>query len=126
MTSIIQKINLFEKKYLASRIACLLLASVLLMYLLPVSTRGLVASLISGGLAFLLLVQFVFQNRGLNLLLGIILFFVGGYFSLAVVSEFNEFETITREAWLLLSVGLGLCISVMVLSVLMIQRSVLD
>lgn len=120
------KINLFEKKYLASRIACLILTTVLLMYLLPISTRGLVASLISGGLAIMLAIQFFRQSQIANFILGSVMFLIGLYFSMAVVSEFNEFETVTRAAKQLLGFGLVGTFSIMILSVLMIRRAVLD
>lgn len=123
---ILPKINLLEKKYLASRIACLVLTVLLVMYLLPIPTRGLMASLISGGLAVLLTIPFIFQSRIANIVLGGIMFLIGAYFSLTVVSEFNEFETLTRAAWQLLLFGLGGCFSVMFLSFLMLRRAVLD
>lgn len=120
------KYNLIEKKYLASRIACLVLTVLLLMYLLPLSTRGLVASIISGGLAILLAIQFFYQSKTVNFLLGGIMFLIALYFCAAVVDEFSEFEIVTREAKQLLFFGLGLFFSIMVLSVLMIRRAILD
>jgi hypothetical protein len=122
----IPKFNLFEKKYLTSRIACLVLTALLLMYLLPLSTRGLVASIIGGGLAILLAIQFFYQSKTVNFLLGGIMFLIALYFCAAVVDEFSEFEIVTREAKQLLFFGLGLFFSIMVLSVLMIRRAILD
>ena len=120
------KINLLEKKYLASRISCLILIGLLLMYLLPLTTRGLTASLISGGFAIVLAIHFFIQSRILNIILGGIMFLVGIYFSLAVESEFNDFETATREAWQLLFAGLGLCFSVIAMSLIMIRQGMSD
>ncbi len=56
------KFNLLEKKYLASRIACLILTTLLIMYLLPIPSHGITALLISGGLAVLLTIQFFRQS----------------------------------------------------------------
>lgn len=120
------KINLLEKKYLASRITCLVLTTLLVMYLLPISTRGLTATIVSGSLALFFSIQFFFQFRVLNFILGVIMFMIGAFFSLAAISEFNEFETITRDAWLLLIVGLGMCISIMVLSAIMVWKAAND
>ncbi len=47
-----------------------------IMYLLPLPTRGLVASIISGGLAILLAIQFFYQSRLANFLLGGIMFLI--------------------------------------------------
>ena len=123
----LQKINLLEKKNLASRISCLILIGLLIMYLLPLTTLGLAASLIAGGFAALILaIHFFIQSRILNIILGGIMFLGGIYFSLAVVSEFNDFETVTHEAWQLIFVGLGLCFSVIVMLVTMIRQGMSD
>lgn len=120
------KINLLEKKNLAGRVACLILIGLLIMYLLPLATRGLTASLIAGGFALILSIQFFIQLRVLNIILGGIMFLAGAYFSLSVVSEFNEFERATREAWQFIIVGLGLCFSVIAMSLIMIRQGMSD
>ncbi len=122
----IPKFNLLEQKYLASRIACFVLTVLLIMYLLPLPTRGLVASIISGVMALLLTIQFFLQYRIANFLLGGIMFFVGLYFCAAVVDEFMEFEVVTRAAKQMLVFGLSLFFLVMTLSILMIRRAILD
>lgn len=120
------RFNLLEKKYVASRIACLVLASLLVMYLFPLQTRGVIVSLISGGFAILFIVQFFRQSPVLNFILGGIMFLTGIYFCFAVMSEFNEFEIVTSSAKQLLIFGLGTCFSVMMLAFLMIWRALLD
>jgi hypothetical protein len=94
--------------------------------LIAISTRGLIVSLIGGGLALVLGLQFFLQSRILNIILGGIMFMIGGFFSLAVLSEFNEFEIVTQDVWLLLIVGMGLCISVVAMSVVMIWQAMQD
>ena len=120
-----ENFDLLDKKYLPSRIACLILFIVLLAYLIP-RTDLLGPSILSGGLAVLFIVQFFRQNRILNYVLGGLMFLVGLYFCAAVVDEFMEFESVTHSAKQLLIYGLGGFLSVMVLSVLMIRRAIKD
>ncbi|MEN8115591.1 MAG: hypothetical protein ABFS16_01350 [Bacteroidota bacterium] len=119
------KVNLLERKYIPSRIACFALSALLILYLIP--RPDLIAPLIiAGSLTVLLIIQFFYQNPIMNILLGSAMALIGAYFCLAVIDEFLEFETVTQEAWRLLLFGLGLFLSVIFLSVLMIRRAILD
>jgi len=120
----IPKFNLFEKKYLASRFTCVILTVILIMSMLP--PRGVITPIICGVLVISLIIQFFYQSKMANFLLGGIMFLIALYFCAAVVDEFSEFEIVTREAKQLLFFGLGLFFSIMVLSVLMIRTAILD
>jgi hypothetical protein len=114
--------NLFDKQFLVSRITCFLFIGLLLTYL--IGSGGVGATVVCLSLISLFLVQFIYQFQLLNGLLGGIMFLLGVYFSLAVWSEFTDFEVVTQAARQLLLVGWGRCLLVISLAVLLI-RSVL-
>lgn len=119
-----QKFNLFEKKYLASRIACLVFIVAGILYL-----RGglpLTATLITVGTITLFTAQFVFQFKWLNLFLGGMTFLISIYLSLAVWSEFSEFEVVTEAARKLLLFGWGICFAGLLLSLFLIVSFIRD
>ena len=120
-----QTFNLLEKKYIPSRFACLALTALLIIYLIPF-TRGIEASIFAGTLAVVFVLQFFRQSKILNVILGGIILLLSFYFSLAVFSEFNEFETVTKAARQLLLVGWGVCLFSSVLAILMIRQALLD
>lgn len=117
------KINLFEKPFLASRIACIVFISMLLMYV--VGTTGIGAFAVCLSLILLFGIQFIFQFQPLNVILGGIMFLLGVYFSMAVWSEFIEFEVVTESARQLLIIGWGGCLLVIGLAILMIRSALL-
>ena len=116
--------NLFEKQFLVSRITCFLFIGLLLMYL--IETSGIGAVVVCLSLISLFAIQFIFQFQLLNGLLGGIMFLLGVYFSLAVWSEFTDFEVVTQAARKLLIVGWGGCSLVIGLAVLLIRSAVLQ
>lgn len=117
-TAIFSKFRLFGKKYLVSRIACLIFIIACVLY--PGQDFSVAATLITVGAILLFALQFVFQFKWLNWFLGIAMLLISLYFLLAVWDEFSEFETVTRAARQLLLVGWGMCFTGIVLSVLMI------
>lgn len=115
----ILKINLFEKRHLASRIACVIFILFLTSYIIgggfsTIDHYVLVA-------IFIFLIQFLFQFSWVNFILGLLMFIVGAYFSLAVLSEFMEFPVLNRDAYFLLVVGWSLCLTICVFAVFMIR-----
>ncbi len=116
--------NLFDKQFFVSRITCFLFIGLLLMYL--IETSGIGATVVCLSLISLFLVQFIFQFQLLNGLLGGIMFLLGVYFSLAVWSEFTDFEVVTRAARQLLIMGWGGCLLVIGLAVLLIRSALLQ
>lgn len=118
------KLNLFDKQFLVSRIACLAFISLLFVYM--VGTTGIAASAVCISLILLFVVQFIFQFQVLNIVLGGIMFLLGVYFSMAVWSEFIEFEVVTQAARQLLIVGWGGCAFVISLAVFMVRSALLQ
>lgn len=121
---IIPKINLFEKRYIASRVACILFFIFTTMYM--IGGRPVVVYFFTLPVMVLLAFQFIFQYKTVNGILGGLFFLLSVYMSLAVVSEYSEFEEITQAAKQLLMVGLGGCLAGIILSVFMIWSFVHD
>jgi hypothetical protein len=115
----ILKINLFEKRYLASRIACLVFILFLTSYIIGGGFSTIDHYVL--GVIFVFLIQFILQFKWINFYLGLLMFLVGAYFSLAVLSEFMEFPVLNRDAFFLLVVGWSLCLTVCVFAVFMIK-----
>ncbi|RIJ49254.1 hypothetical protein D1614_06795 [Maribellus luteus] len=88
--------------------------------------RSLAASVISATAILLFALQFIFQFNAVNGVLGGLMVLVGLYFSMAVWSEFSEFEVVNKEALTLLLVGWGLCLSVIVLAIFMVVSFIRD
>ncbi len=122
--SISSRFNLSDKKYLASRVACVAFMIVFGLYLW--GGRSLAGSVISVTAILLFAIQFVFQFNAVNGVLGGLMLLVGLYFSMAVWSEFSEFEVISSEALTLLFVGWALCLSVIVLAIFMVVSFIRD
>lgn len=72
-------------------------------------------------IAFLIL-QVLIQHRIIGLLIPSVLMLVCFYMLFAVISEFNEFPSFNAEAKALLFVGLGLFLSGLLLSGVMIWK----
>lgn len=119
----LSRINIFDKQFLVSRIACLAFIGMLLMY--AAGTPGIGAVAVCASLIFLFVGQFIFQFQLLNGLLGGIMFLLGVYFSLAVWSEFLEYERITEAARQLIIVGWGGCLLVIGFAFIMIRSALL-
>ncbi len=115
----IRKINLFEKKHVVSRIACLVFILFLTSYIIGDGFSTIDHYVL--GVLFVFLIQFIFQFNWINFYFGLLMFIVGAYFSLAVLSEFLEFPVPNPDAYLLLMVGWSLCLTVCVFAVLMIR-----
>jgi len=104
---------------LASRIACIFFILFLTSYVVG-GGFSRIDYFVFGGI-FVFLIQFIFQISLLNLLMGLLMFVGGAYFSLAVYSEFLDFPVHNRDAYLLLTVGWSLCLTVCVFSIFMIR-----
>lgn len=118
------KFNLFEKRHLSGRIACFVFIIALFFYAFSFRSTG--ATIISLGAISLFAVQFIYQFKAINGILGGIMLLVSIYFSLAVWSEFSEFEVVTQAARELLMVGWSLCFAGIILALLMIVSAIRD
>ncbi|WP_297086846.1 hypothetical protein [uncultured Draconibacterium sp.] len=116
-----KKIDLLDKDHLVSRIACFLLVIVFILYLLPFD-KGATASVFAGGMIGLLVLQFFLQSKALNIILAGSIFILSFYFFLAVWSEFNDFDGLTKAAWELLVIGWGGCLFMAGLAFLMLRK----
>jgi hypothetical protein len=114
---VLPKISLSRREYLASRIACFIL---ILAWIYYFPGRSFPVTLIAGGAILLFSFQFIFQFKLLNWFLGILMLILSLYFSLAVLSEYGEFKTLTNSALQLLLIGLGMSLTGGILSVIMI------
>ena len=121
----IRRFNLFEKRYFASRIACIVYILLFGMYIIG-GNRSLWATVVPLVFISVFIWQIIFQNNTLNGILGGIMTLLGLYFSLAAWSEFNEFEIINDAARQLLIVGWSGCFAVIILGILMIRSSILN
>lgn len=124
-TLVTLKFNLFEKKYFASRIACVVFIILLGMYLIE-STRSLWATIIPLVFIAAFVCQFIFQKNAVNGIFGGIMILIGLYFSLAVWSEFSEFEIANDAALQLLLAGWFGCFLLIAFGVLMVRSFILD
>ncbi|MCE4563520.1 hypothetical protein INQ51_04295 [Maribellus sp. CM-23] len=122
--SLSSRFNFTDKRYMASRVACIAFMIVFGLYLW--GGRSLAASAISVTAILLFVLQFVLQFNAVNGVLGGLMVLVGLYFSMAVWSEFSEFEVVNKEALTLLFVGWGLCLSVIVLAIFMVVSFIRD
>ena len=90
LTFIIPKINLFEKRYLASRIACLVLVVFGLLFQLD-SERIFVVNYIALVVMIIFGVQFFYQFKALNGILGGLLFIMSAYMILQYFQSLKNF-----------------------------------
>ena len=120
----LRKFNLLEKKNLASRIVCVAFILVFGFYLF--GGQPPVATIISIVVILLLSVQFLFQFNAANGILGGLMFLLSLYFSIAVLSEFNEFEVVNSAARNLLIFGWGACLAGIILSIFLIVSFIRD
>lgn len=73
-------------------------------------------------LLVVLVLQLIFKNNIVGLLIASLLILVSLYMILAVFSEFNEFPTFNYEAKRLLAVGLSFFLSTIIVSGIMIYK----
>ena len=85
-------------------------------------SAGLVVNYIAIGLIIFLILQIIFKNRIVGIILPSILVMISLYMLLALMSEFNEFLTFSSDAKELLFVGLSYFISTIIVSGIMIYK----
>jgi hypothetical protein len=85
-------------------------------------SAGIVINPIAIVLIIGLILQIIFKNRILGLIIPSLLILMSFYMFLALMSEFNEFPTFNSDAKKLLFVGLSYFISTIIVSGLMIYR----
>ena len=96
----------------------LLIAAVLFYWF----STGLAVNYIAIGLIIVLILQIIFKNRIVGIIIPSILVMISLYMLLALMSEFNEFLTFSSDAKELLFVGLSYFISTIIISGVMIYK----
>jgi len=86
------------------------------------SSAGLIINPIAIGLIIALVLQIIFKNQVVGILIPCLLILTCLYMLMALISEFSEFPTFNSEAKTLLFVGLTYFISTMVISGIMIYK----
>jgi hypothetical protein len=121
----IPEFNFLEKKYIASRIECVFHIVLFSLYLIE-GNRPLWATVIPIVLIAVFVFQFIFQKNAVNGIFGGIIILIGLYFSLAVWSEFSEFEVVNDTALQLLLVGWLGRFLIIAFGVIMVWRFILE
>ena len=85
-------------------------------------SAGLVVNYIAIGLIIVLILQIIFKNRIVGIIIPSILVMISLYMLLALMSEFNEFLTFSSDAKELLFGGLLYFISTIIVSGIMIYK----
>ena len=85
-------------------------------------STGLAVNYIAIGLIIVLILQIIFKNRIVGIIIPIILVMICLYMLLALMSEFKEFLTFSSDAKELLFVGLSYFISTIIISGVMIYK----
>ena len=85
-------------------------------------SAGLAVNYIAIGLIIVLILQIIFKNRIIGIIIPSILVMICLYMLLALMSEFNEFPTFSSDAKELLFVGLSYFISTIIVSGIMIYK----
>ena len=96
----------------------LLIAAVLFYWF----STGLAVNYIAIGLIIVLILQIIFKNRIVGIIIPSILVMICLYMLLALMSEFKEFLTFSSDAKELLFVGLSYFISTIIISGVMIYK----
>ena len=96
----------------------LLIAAVLFYWF----STGLAVNYIAIGLIIVLILQIIFKNRIVGIIIPSILVMICLYMLLALMSEFKEFLTFSSDAKELLFVGLSYFISTIIISGFMIYK----
>lgn len=115
--------KLLEKEALASRVVCLFFIVVIIIDLVNITDTAsrINRTFVSTIFLTLFAIQFIFQYKTINLILGGLLFLGCFYMLFALFSEYNDFTIKNKETNTLLTVGLTLFLSGMVFSVLMLR-----
>lgn len=79
-------------------------------------------SFVALGILLLLMLQAIRQNKAVAVFLGVVAILANTYFFLAVISEFSEFEIISRGALELLGVGSLLSLGGLAMGILMVVK----
>ncbi len=74
------------------------------------------------GIAVILMLQIIFKKKVLGFMFGVLFFLINLYFLGALLSEFNEFVTLSSKAMSLLFVGLSIWILNAAFSLVMIYK----
>ena len=85
-------------------------------------SAGSAVNYIAIGLIIFLILQIIFKNRIVGIIIPSILVMISFYMLLALMSEFNEFLTFSSDAKELLFVGLSYFISTIIVSGIMIYK----
>ena len=106
------------KTYILQLPEYLLIAAVLFYWF----STGLAVNYIAIGLIIVLILQIIFKNRIVGIIIPSILVMICLYMLLALMSEFKEFLTFSSDAKELLFVGLSYFISTIIISGVMIYK----
>jgi hypothetical protein len=85
-------------------------------------SAGIVINAIAIALIVILILQIIFKNRIIGLIIPSLLIMICLYMLMALISEFNEFPTFNAEAKKMLFVGLSYFISTMIVAGIMIYK----
>ena len=96
----------------------LLIAAVIFYWI----STGLIINPVAISLIVILILQIIFKNKILGLIIPSLLIITCLYMLMALISEFNEFPTFNADAKKLLFVGLSYLISTMIISITMIYK----
>ena len=96
----------------------LLIAAVIFYWI----SAGMIINPVAISLILILILQIIFKNKILGLIIPSLLIITCLYMLMALVSEFNEFPTFNADAKKLLFVGLSYFISTMIISIIMIYK----
>ena len=72
----------------------------------------------------ILMLQVIYQNKTVGLMIGVLCFLCNLYFMGAVLSEFTEFTEMNTSAWQLIVVGTGIWMVNLVMASVMIYKNV--
>jgi hypothetical protein len=86
------------------------------------ASSGMIINPIAIGLITVLMLQIIFKNRIVGVLIPGLLIMTGLYMLMALMSEFNEFPTFNSDAKKLLFVGLSYFVSTIAISGIMLYK----
>jgi len=86
------------------------------------ASAGKAINFIAIGLLIALILQIIFKNKFVGILIASLLIILSIYMLLAVMSEFNEFPTFNSDAKTLLFFGLSFFISIIAISGIMVYK----
>ena len=106
------------KKIILSLPEYLLIAAVLFYWM----SAGLVINYIAIGLIIVIVLQIIFKNKVVGIVIPCVLILTSFYMILALLSEVREFPSFNSEAKTLLFVGLAYFLTTMLVSLIMIYK----